>query len=280
MIGNVDSGKSTLVGCLSRSVVDDGRGKARSMVFRHAHEQENGRTSSVGMELMGFRDDGVVPVDIKASRQKLWRDVRARSSKAVTFLDLCGHEKYLKTTVFGLTGMLPDYGMVVVGANMGCETHWLSVLLHAYRQRHLGGTCRDARSALLRCSCRVSKMTKEHMGIAAALRLPVMVIITKIDFAPENVFIKTIKTATKTLKSIKRMPLPLRSVDQVPTAAKGMASGKVAPVICVSNVSGEGLDVLRELLRQLEPRVSGATAAAIVNYLRAPSTHSLHTLGA
>lgn len=119
MIGNVDSGKSTLVGCLSRSVADDGRGKARALVFRHAHEQENGRTSSVGMELMGFRDEVVVSVDTKASRQKLWRDVRARSSKAVTFLDLCGHEKYLKTTVFGLTGMLPDYGMVVVGANMG-----------------------------------------------------------------------------------------------------------------------------------------------------------------
>lgn len=105
-------------------------------------------------------------------------------------------------------------------------------------------------------------MTKEHMGIAAALRLPVMVIITKIDIAPENVFVKTLKSATKTLRSIKRMPLPLRSLDQVPTAAKGMASGRVAPVICVSNVSGEGLDVLRELLRQLEPRVSGATAAA------------------
>ncbi len=120
MIGNVDSGKSTLVGCLSRSVVDDGRGRARSMVFRHAHEQENGRTSSVGMEVMGFSsEDKVLSVDVKAPRQKLWRDVRARSHKAITFLDLCGHEKYLKTTVFGLTGMLPDYGMVVVGANMG-----------------------------------------------------------------------------------------------------------------------------------------------------------------
>lgn len=29
MIGNVDSGKSTLTGCLTRNVVDDGRGAAR-----------------------------------------------------------------------------------------------------------------------------------------------------------------------------------------------------------------------------------------------------------
>jgi len=34
-------------------------------------------------------------------------------------MDLAGHEKYLKTTVFGLTGNFPDYCMLLVGANMG-----------------------------------------------------------------------------------------------------------------------------------------------------------------
>lgn len=41
------------------------------------------------------------------------------SSKIVTLLDLCGHEKYLKTTMFGLTGLAPDYSMIAVGLNMG-----------------------------------------------------------------------------------------------------------------------------------------------------------------
>ena len=40
--------QSTLVGVLSRGVLDDGRGAARSKVFRHSHEQETGRTSSIG----------------------------------------------------------------------------------------------------------------------------------------------------------------------------------------------------------------------------------------
>ena len=35
------------------------------------------------------------------------------TSKVVTFLDLCGHEKYLKTTIFGLVGMQPDYAMII-----------------------------------------------------------------------------------------------------------------------------------------------------------------------
>ena len=39
-------------------------------------------------------------------------------------MDLCGHEKYLKTTMFGLTGLLPDYAMIIIGLNMGFHI-WL-----------------------------------------------------------------------------------------------------------------------------------------------------------
>ena len=48
IIGNVDSGKSTMVGVLTRSMLDDGRGLARSKVFKHNHEEATGRTSSIG----------------------------------------------------------------------------------------------------------------------------------------------------------------------------------------------------------------------------------------
>jgi hypothetical protein len=51
VVGNVDSGKSTTLGVLSRGALDDGRGKARVGLFRHKHEIESGRTSSVGMEV-------------------------------------------------------------------------------------------------------------------------------------------------------------------------------------------------------------------------------------
>jgi GTPase len=55
MIGNVDSGKSTLIGVLTNSTLDDGRGAARAMVLKHRHEQENGRTSAVTVEIMGYK---------------------------------------------------------------------------------------------------------------------------------------------------------------------------------------------------------------------------------
>ena len=72
-----------------------------------------------------------------------------KSNKVVNLIDLCGHEKYLKTTIHGLISMIPDYSMIVVGANMG-----------------------------------VSKMTREHMGMALFLRIPFMVVVTKVDIAP------------------------------------------------------------------------------------------------
>lgn len=79
---------------------------------------------------------------------------------------MCGHEKYLKTTMFGLVGLLPDYSMIIVGANMG-----------------------------------VSRMTKEHLGISLALKVPIFIVITKIDIAPENVYEETKTTLIKILKS-------------------------------------------------------------------------------
>ena len=51
VVGNVDSGKSTTLGVLTRGGLDDGRGRARVALFRHKHEVETGRTSSVGMEV-------------------------------------------------------------------------------------------------------------------------------------------------------------------------------------------------------------------------------------
>ena len=32
---------------------------------------------------------------------------------------MCGHEKYLKTTMFGLTGLIPDYALIVISINNG-----------------------------------------------------------------------------------------------------------------------------------------------------------------
>jgi len=60
VVGNVDAGKSTLLGVLTHAELDNGRGYARQKLFRHKHEMESGRTSSVGNDILGFDSCGVV----------------------------------------------------------------------------------------------------------------------------------------------------------------------------------------------------------------------------
>ena len=58
-----------MLGVLVKGDLDDGRGKARVNLFRHKHEIETGRTSSVGMEIMGCDTVGkVVSSDTPGSK--------------------------------------------------------------------------------------------------------------------------------------------------------------------------------------------------------------------
>ena len=63
--GSVDSGKSTLVAVLTHGaggapLLDNGRGSARMAVFRHKHEIESGRTSSISQQILGYDAAGAV----------------------------------------------------------------------------------------------------------------------------------------------------------------------------------------------------------------------------
>lgn len=111
---------------------------------------ENGRTSAVTVEVVGYKGSEQVTSTVRNHAQR-WIDVVERSDRTVSLIDLCGHEKYLKTTLFGLTGLMPDYALLVIGSNMG-----------------------------------VQLMTREHVSIACALNIPILVVVTKIDICPEK----------------------------------------------------------------------------------------------
>ena len=222
--GNVDSGKSTLVGVLTGTGgLDNGRGLARSQIFTHKHEMETGRTSAVSQAIIGFASKGEI-VNYTNVRSLTWSDVVEKSSKVITFFDLAGHERYLKTTVFGLTAHAPDYCMLVVGANMG-----------------------------------VLRMTKEHLAISLALKVPVYIVITKIDLAPPNIYEQTVNHLQRLLKSPsagRKIPVMIKSIDEVTLAAQNIMNDRLIPIFSLSNVTGEGLDLLRGFLNLVPSRRS------------------------
>jgi GTPase len=222
VIGNVDSGKSTLVGVLSRCKLDDGRGLARGHVFTFKHEVNTGRTTSITQEIMGFKNGKQIePGRANERRNNSWKEIIREADKVITLCDLCGHEKYLKTTIFGMTGLVPDYAMVVVGANMGLQ-----------------------------------KMTKEHIGIALALRIPIFVVITKIDIAPDDVYQKTLNQIIDLFNAegIKKKTLVVKENENVDFYSENMKTEVICPIFNVSSVSGTGFDQLRAFIAGLTSR--------------------------
>ncbi|KAH8724071.1 P-loop containing nucleoside triphosphate hydrolase protein [Phaeosphaeriaceae sp. PMI808] len=218
VVGNVDAGKSTMLGVLVKGGLDDGRGKARVNLFRHKHEIESGRTSSVGMEIMGFDSKGEVVVSSVAGRKLTWEEIGRRSAKVIGFTDLAGHERYLRTTVFGLLSSEPNYCLLMVAANNG-----------------------------------LVGMSKEHLGIALALNVPVMVCITKIDICPPQILEQTITQLTKILKSpgARKIPVFIKNREECINTATQFVSSRICPVFQVSNVTGHNLDLVRTFLNIL-----------------------------
>jgi len=72
-------------------------------------------------------------------------------------------------------------------------------------------------------------MSKEHLGIAVALNVPVMVVITKIDMTPPNILQQTITQLTKILKSAgsRKIPIFIKSKDDVISTAVSYMSAHV-----------------------------------------------------
>ncbi|KAH6839402.1 P-loop containing nucleoside triphosphate hydrolase protein [Chaetomium sp. MPI-CAGE-AT-0009] len=218
VVGNVDAGKSSMLGVLVKGDLDDGRGKARVNLFRHKHEIETGRTSSVGMEIMGFDTAGQVVVSDTPGRKLSWEEIGKRSAKVITFTDLAGHERYLRTTVFGLLSSSPNYCLLMVAANNG-----------------------------------LIGMSKEHLGIALALNVPVMVVITKIDICPPQILEQTITQITRILKSpgARKIPIFIKNHEECINTATQFVSQRICPIFQVSNVTGENLDLVRSFLNIL-----------------------------
>ncbi|KAL8678814.1 MAG: hypothetical protein Q9224_000644 [Gallowayella concinna] len=218
VVGNVDAGKSTMLGVLVKGGLDDGRGKARVNLFRHKHEVESGRTSSVGMEIMGFDVHGEIVSSRVPGRKLSWEEIGRQSAKVISFTDLAGHERYLRTTVFGLLSSSPNYCLLMVAANNG-----------------------------------IIGMSKEHLGIALALQVPVMVVITKIDICPPQILQQTITQLTRILKSpgARKIPVFIKTREETIETATQFVSQRICPIFQVSNVTGEGLDHVRTFLNIL-----------------------------
>jgi elongation factor 1-alpha len=205
--GNVDSGKSTLIGVLMNNKLDDGRGSSRSLILRNKHEKETGRTSCISHN----------------SFSEVVNDQR----KILSLIDLAGHEKYLKTTIFGLSGLFADSGLVLVSANMG-----------------------------------ITQMTREHMMLLLFLKIPFLILVTKIDMVPENIKNLTINKLKKMMniqmfkKKSYLFPEDEKKCKEEIIKFNNLPNNlnTFIPIIPISNKTGININNLKSFLLNLNPK--------------------------
>mmetsp|Transcript_19604 Transcript_19604/g.47066 ORF Transcript_19604/g.47066 Transcript_19604/m.47066 type:complete len:739 (-) Transcript_19604:317-2533(-) len=222
VVGNVDAGKSTLIGTLTTSHLDDGRGSSRTAIMKHRHEIESGRTSTSSSHLLGFLSSGEVVAGrdrARLGKMKSEDEIARASHRIVTLMDLAGHEKYLKTTIHGVSSGMADYGLILVNSRHP-PTH----------------------------------MTQHHLNLCCSYGIPVIVAFTKIDGCPDHALQTSKKELSKLLRSpdIGRRPFAVRTEQDVETCHGKLHT--LAPTIDISCVTGEGLDLLRKLLFGLPKR--------------------------
>jgi GTPase len=213
---------SSLLGCLVGGKNDDGRGSSRLSVFNFQHEVSSGRTSSIAQHILGFDSHGKITNYCKIGK-KSWPDIVKTSSKVISFFDLAGHKKYLKTTILGMTSSSPDVSLIVVGGNMG-----------------------------------INNMTREHLFLCLSLAIPFVFVITKIDICKDRqkILKETIQKVNQLIKlpGIRRVPFKINSENDVITAAKNIHSLSIVPIFHISNVTGEGIDNIKQFFNLIKQR--------------------------
>ena len=268
MCGAHNAGKSTLMSVLThgedrKPLLCNGQGQARSRVFTHKHEVESGRTSSIAHESVAYGKNGMC-LNYQTS-SACWPltplEMSREAGKMLRLFDLSGHERYLKTTCYGMTCLVPDFVMLIVSAQEG-----------------------------------VSEMTREHATLARALGSPIFVVVTKIDLIEGNQKILSRGSSggavgtvavgaaavgmedlqeTKVYQEVKDMLgektiMHVKSIEQAKEMSKKLGkqtcnefkgvssmndgSENIVPVIGVSCVNGFHLDLLHAFLKKLRPR--------------------------
>jgi len=255
-IGGTQAGKSTLVAVLSAGTLDNGHGSARTSVMRHPHELESGSTSCISQQVLGFDAQGVL-LNSDELYAPTGSEIVEQAVKLTIILDLCGQERFLKTTLYGLTAHAPDYALLVIAADAP-----------------------------------IGHMTRLHLRLALALRLRVAAVLTRADLcdaaaldaaaaavlcllaeagAPAPALIDTeahlalldppsptsaaSSAATATAAATPpAAPSAAAAAAAAPSAAATAAAGGCTPLFVISATSGRGLPLLKAGMWRMRSR--------------------------
>lgn len=226
VLGNVNSGKSTMMGVLISGKLDE-LGDARNHVATHVHEISSGKTSDMSYRLLGFSNDGTY-LNHTQHRYRAG-DIAKKSSKIVTLVDLPGHREYIRTALRGVVSIHSDLAMVIVDAS---------------------GTLED------------SHTTKCHLEALDAYNIPFFIVMTKVDVSTDESCLNVSKNLARMIRQINSSYklLAIRKMEDL-----NNIKHPFIPVFQLSNRTGKGLEVLIHFFRTMLPRSRKSTFINLEN---------------
>lgn len=199
LLGNfIVTHNSSLLGVLKSGEFDDGNGKARRCIFNYPHEQQTGRTSSVTQRSIFV------------------------NNKRILFFDMAGHERYLRTTLFGISSSYPDVALILIEGS-----------------RDLVVDKADPRSE--HKNLQFNQMTKEHIITCIYYRIPIIFVITKMDIAYKHIVDENIKNLKNMMNSEGIKVYKVNNENDIQFSHK-FFSEKVAPLFMISSVKGNDIN--------------------------------------
>jgi len=229
--GRVNSGKSTLIGCLVTGSLDDGSGKARAFLLTHPQEITRGQTADIHMTFMGFKEDNtVIHLENPLNKSEVAR-VLDQSVRILTFFDAPGHKEYSKTMIRSILGADAQYGLVLIP---GPEE---SSLIRAEEERS--------------GYRRLDDITREHLILMSSRSAPFIVAISKFDRTKPKDIDLILELLRSVLKEIGKIPVTVSDESEIAPVIQEISHGVIVPIIFTSATNRESLELLTLFLSQL-----------------------------
>lgn len=259
LTGPTDGGKSTLLGTLSTGIFDNGSGRSRTFLLRHRHELTSGMTTSLSHMLIGYKNNGFEENLIYSFSDRnidSWEAIHdsSRDGRLVFISDSAGHLRFRRTILRGLAGWAPHWTLLCLTAN---DSELKGRSTPTYSQDEGDPPMADVDQA------------KTYLDLCLKLRMPLVIVITKLDIVTTISFRSTLTKVLAAVKNAGRIPKllikqriqsdPTRvtAVDEddiQPLIADMKRSGDLldfVPIVSTSAVKGEGIGLLHALLQNL-----------------------------
>jgi GTPase len=119
-LGNTNVGKTTFIATLTHDAVDNGKGSARLSVLRHPHELIEGKSSSISLQFIGYKENQHINTESGISMS--WIGIQEESDKIINLIDLPGDTKYQRLRLETVLNYCADMVFIFIdGTNIDTE---------------------------------------------------------------------------------------------------------------------------------------------------------------